>query len=116
MSEDGNVSKAGSRSVSEHACKGFEHPELATCLHGLGCPVRARPSPCTRPLHTRTNPARLIGLIGAERGIDTLIWQLIASVAAPGFTIHTLVAFATSVLRTVEVGVGRGAGMGRRRF
>lgn len=46
--------------------------------------------------------SKLIATIGAERGLDTLVWQLIASVAAPGYTIHTLVALVTSLLSTFE--------------
>ena len=34
----------------------------------------------------------LASIIGLERGIDTLLWQLLASVAIPGYTIHTVVA------------------------
>jgi fission process protein 1 len=45
---------------------------------------------------------RLVNTIGFERGLDTLVWQLIASVAAPGYTIHTVVAAITSLIRTAE--------------
>jgi fission process protein 1 len=45
---------------------------------------------------------RLANVIGAERGIDTLVWQLIASVAAPGYTIHTVVAAVMAILHDVE--------------
>ncbi|EFN55229.1 hypothetical protein CHLNCDRAFT_23675 [Chlorella variabilis] len=37
-----------------------------------------------------------------DRGLDTLVWQLIASVAAPGYTIHTVVAAANWLLQLVE--------------
>lgn len=33
----------------------------------------------------------LVKVITAERFIDTIVWQLLASVAVPGFTIHTVV-------------------------
>jgi fission process protein 1 len=46
--------------------------------------------------------SKLIATIGAERGLDTLVWQLIASVAAPGYTIHTVVALVTALLRKCE--------------
>lgn len=42
----------------------------------------------------------VVALIGLERGIDTLIWQLIASVAAPGYTIHTVVSLVSGLLST----------------
>lgn len=45
---------------------------------------------------------RLIKTIGFERGIDTLVWQLIASVATPGYTIHTVVAIANWALARAE--------------
>jgi len=45
---------------------------------------------------------KLVGIIGLERGLDTLVWQLIASVAAPGYTIHTVVAVVTSLIQTAE--------------
>lgn len=35
--------------------------------------------------------------------MDTVVWQLIASVAAPGFTIHTIVGLANTLLETAEV-------------
>ena len=59
---------------------------------------------------------RLINTIGLERGLDTLAWQLIASVAAPGYTIHTVVAAANWVLLKAEEsqqarpGAGQGSG------
>lgn len=46
--------------------------------------------------------SKLVATIGAERGLDTLVWQLIASVAAPGYTIHTVVAVITSLLSKIE--------------
>jgi hypothetical protein len=44
----------------------------------------------------------LVATIGLERGLDTLVWQLIASVAAPGYTIHSVVAAANWALQRVE--------------
>jgi fission process protein 1 len=35
----------------------------------------------------------LIMLLSTERAVDTLVWQLLASVAIPGFTIHQVVYF-----------------------
>lgn len=46
--------------------------------------------------------AKLIKAIALERGVDTVVWQLIASVAAPGFTIHTIVGLANTLLETAE--------------
>lgn len=45
---------------------------------------------------------RLVNTIGLERGLDTLVWQLIASVAAPGYTIHTIVGIVTKLLNKAE--------------
>lgn len=56
----------------------------------------------TRSLPEDVNIERLVATIGAERGIDTLIWQLIASVGAPGYTIHTIVALITTALLSIE--------------
>jgi hypothetical protein len=39
------------------------------------------------------NVDSLITLLAAERALDTLVWQLLASVAIPGFTIHQVVYF-----------------------
>lgn len=36
---------------------------------------------------------RIITLLTSERAVDTLIWQLLASVAIPGFVIHEVVYF-----------------------
>jgi fission process protein 1 len=55
-----------------------------------------------RSLPSSIDTSKLIATIGAERGIDTLVWQLIASVAAPGYTIHTLVALVTTLLSKIE--------------
>jgi len=38
------------------------------------------------------NVNRLATVLAAERSIDTIVWQLLASVAIPGFTIHQVVA------------------------
>lgn len=59
---------------------------------------------------------RLINAIALERGVDTVVWQLIASVAAPGYTIHTIVALTRGLLEQGEVGwVGGGRGAARLR-
>ena len=44
---------------------------------------------------------RLVNLLAAERAMDTVVWQMLASVAIPGYTIHTVVAIAHSVLTQV---------------
>lgn len=54
------------------------------------------------PPNVSVDIPRLVNVIGAERGIDTLLWQLIASVAAPGYTIHTVVAAVTAFLHEIE--------------
>lgn len=56
----------------------------------------------TRPVPDSVDLEKLISTIGFERGLDTLVWQLIASVATPGYTIHTVVALATWVLGKAE--------------
>jgi fission process protein 1 len=48
------------------------------------------------------NVQRLVDVIALERGVDTLVWQLIASVAAPGYTIHSVVAAARAALEAAE--------------
>jgi fission process protein 1 len=55
-----------------------------------------------RSLPKSVDTSKLIATIGAERGLDTLVWQLIASVAAPGYTIHTVVALVTSIISKIE--------------
>lgn len=42
--------------------------------------------------------AKLVSTIGLERGIDTLVWQLLASVIIPGYTIHTVVGVSSDIL------------------
>ena len=39
--------------------------------------------------------------------MDTVVWQLLASVACPGYTIHTVVALAHAALLPVEVRLRR---------
>jgi len=41
----------------------------------------------------------LITTIGVERGVDTLVWQLLASVAIPGYTIHTVVGIVKNIVQ-----------------
>lgn len=57
---------------------------------------------CSRDLPPSVDVTKLSYFIGLERGIDTLIWQLIASVAAPGYTIHTVVALVRSIIESLE--------------
>jgi Mitochondrial 18 KDa protein (MTP18) len=42
-----------------------------------------------------------VNLLAAERAMDTVVWQMLASVAIPGYTIHTIVAIAHSLLAQV---------------
>lgn len=46
---------------------------------------------------------RLEFLLALERTIDTVVWQLLASVACPGYTIHTVVEISHAVLKPIEV-------------
>lgn len=52
--------------------------------------------------HLNKNTHSLARLISTERALDTVIWQLIASVAAPGYTIHTIVALTLAALTSLE--------------
>lgn len=45
--------------------------------------------------------AKLVSTIGLERGVDTLVWQLLASVIIPGYTIHTVVGVSSEILGDV---------------
>ena len=51
---------------------------------------------------------RLEKLLAAERALDTVVWQLLASVICPGYTIHTVVALAHAALLPLEVSTGHG--------
>ena len=51
---------------------------------------------------------RLVKLLAAERALDTVVWQLLASVICPGYTIHTVVALAHAGLLPLEVGIHQG--------
>ena len=44
------------------------------------------------------NVGQITALLTSERAIDTLLWQLLASVAIPGFAIHQVVAAVHAVL------------------
>ncbi len=46
---------------------------------------------------------RLEKLLALERTLDTVVWQLLASVICPGYTIHTVVALAHAALLPLEV-------------
>ena len=63
-------------------------------------------SKATRELDGVTRPdvdvGRLAALLAAERCVDTVVWQLLASVFVPGFTIHTVVAAVHAGLVQVE--------------
>lgn len=57
-------------------------------------------------IELRANPevmSRLEKLLAFERAMDTVVWQLLASVACPGYTIHTVVALVHAALLPVEV-------------
>lgn len=53
-------------------------------------------------LDASVDKASLARLLSAERALDTVVWQLIASVAAPGYTIHTIVALTFAALTSLE--------------
>ena len=52
---------------------------------------------------------RLEKLLAAERALDTVVWQLLASVICPGYTIHTVVALAHAALLPLEVSLANPA-------
>lgn len=62
----------------------------------------ARAKILPRELPTSVDKEKLVDTIGLERGVDTLIWQLLASVAIPGYTIHTVVAVVSGVFHTLS--------------
>ena len=70
-----------------------------------GHPAR-RPPPTTSPADTQpAHPPPCFSLefvLALERAIDTVVWQLLASVFVPGFTIHTVVALVTAGLSGFE--------------
>lgn len=45
---------------------------------------------------------RLVSLLAFERTLDTVVWQLLASVACPGYTIHTVVALFHAALKPLQ--------------
>ncbi|CAK0786675.1 hypothetical protein CVIRNUC_009889 [Coccomyxa viridis] len=53
-------------------------------------------------LHPEVDTPRLEKLLAAERAFDTVVWQLLASVICPGYTIHTVVALAHAALLPLE--------------
>lgn len=71
-----------------------------SCLHRFCFVHFIDPDPQHLLLTLKNNS--LINLIAAERAVDTLAWQLLASVAVPGFTIHNVVAAATWLLGLLE--------------
>ena len=56
---------------------------------------------CRLGAHARLR--RLEKLLALERSLDTVVWQLLASVICPGYTIHTVVALAHAALLPLEV-------------
>lgn len=53
-------------------------------------------------LHPEVNRGRLSKLLSFERALDTIVWQLLASVICPGYTIHTVVALVHAGLVPLE--------------
>lgn len=47
---------------------------------------------------TDISPVKIVTLLTSERAVDTLLWQLLASVAIPGFTIHQVVWLSHTIL------------------
>ena len=78
------------------------HGEVAPDMHLLNAPEQCRKLTCVVPMY------RLVKLLAAERALDTVVWQLLASVACPGYTIHTVVALAHAGLLHLEVGTHHG--------
>jgi fission process protein 1 len=55
-----------------------------------------------KELSPEVNVPRLVNLLAFERTLDTVVWQLLASVACPGYTIHTVVALFHAALQPLE--------------
>jgi fission process protein 1 len=53
-------------------------------------------------LHPEVNTDRLVRLLSFERAMDTVVWQLLASVICPGYTIHTIVDLVHAGLKPIE--------------
>eukprot|EP00884_Botryococcus_braunii_P003610 jgi/Botrbrau1/1324/Bobra.0063s0038.1 len=53
-------------------------------------------------LNPDVDTPRLEKLLALERTIDTVVWQLLASVACPGYTIHTVVELTHALLKPIE--------------
>ncbi|BDA50051.1 probable mitochondrial fission process protein 1 [Coccomyxa sp. Obi] len=53
-------------------------------------------------LHPEVDTPRLEKLLAVERSMDTVVWQLLASVICPGYTIHTVVALVHAGLLPIE--------------
>lgn len=49
---------------------------------------------------TSVNKRRLAAILAGERALDTVVWQMLASVAIPGFTIHQVVAITHAILHS----------------
>jgi hypothetical protein len=54
------------------------------------------------PVRADVDTGRLALLLAAERAVDTVVWQLLASVFVPGYTIHTVVAAVHAGLAPLE--------------
>jgi len=54
------------------------------------------------PVRADVDTGRLALLLAAERTVDTIVWQLLASVFVPGYTIHTVVAAVHAGLGPLE--------------
>lgn len=75
-----------------------------TSATGAPCRPPTQVGPCPdllAPPPLKPTP-RLARILAAERTLDTVLWQLVASVAAPGYTIHTIVALTLASLRWLE--------------
>lgn len=49
-------------------------------------------------IHPEVDNDKLVNLLAGERALDTVVWQLLASVMIPGYTIHVVVAIVHSLL------------------
>ena len=78
----------------------WAHCLLALCRLVISAGLWYEKSPIIELKHTWS---RLEKLLAAERAFDTVVWQLLASVICPGYTIHTVVALAHIALLPLEV-------------
>lgn len=70
--------------------------DKAAAAHREAAALQHRPASGAAPSDSAPDAvdlSKIVRLLTSERAVDTLIWQLLASVILPGFTIHQVVYF-----------------------